>query len=144
MHARTSLGVDRWKVRVCQWQPFRASDDTRWCHAHTISVQQYVHISRSRPRSLVGGAKKCTDATLYDISIALASSLTTAERANGQVFPTVSRIREVSEAIALATIKSTMKQGLATKVKEGEDIEVLLDRKTYYPTYVPLGMSPYR
>jgi len=37
-----------------------------------------------------------------------------------------------------------MKQGLATKVKEGEDIEVLLDRKTYYPTYVPLGMSPYR
>ena len=92
----------------------------------------------------VGGAKKCTDATLYDISIALASSLTTAERANGQVFPTVSRIREVSEAIAIATIKSTIKQGLATKVKEGEDIQALLDRKTYYPRYVPLGMSPYR
>ena len=92
----------------------------------------------------VSGAAKCTDTTLYDVSIALSKSLTPEERAGGQVFPSVTRIREVSEAIALATMESTLKQGLANKAKPSDDLEALLDRKTYYPTYVPLGSSPYR
>ena len=43
----------------------------------------------------IGGLKKITDKCLYDISLALAECLTDEERTAGQVFPKVSRIREV-------------------------------------------------
>jgi len=92
----------------------------------------------------VGGASKITDRTLYDISIALADSLTQAERDEGRVFPTVGRIREVSEKIAHATLQSSIHQGIATRVPVGVDPLEFLRKKTYDPIYVPLGRDPYQ
>ena len=67
-----------------------------------------------------------------------------------QVFPSVARIRDVSEAVALATLQSTQAQGLASRIpppRHGEDPDAallaFLRRKTYDPFYVPLGIDPY-
>jgi hypothetical protein len=65
----------------------------------------------------------------------------------------VSRIREVSEEVALAVVESTAAQGLATRLggsfghappRTSDELRAHLRRKTYNPFYVPLGADPYR
>ena len=91
----------------------------------------------------VAGCTKITDRTLYDISIALAQAPTAEERSRGQIFPSVSRIREVSDQIAAAAIDSARGEGLTTKIDPNSTQEAMefLNKRTYYPGYVSLGIS---
>jgi malate dehydrogenase (oxaloacetate-decarboxylating)(NADP+) len=89
----------------------------------------------------VCGAKKVTDRMLYVAAVALAEFVPPEDLAKGQVFPHISKIREVSHRIAVAVVKEAMATpGLATKVsaEDAQDLEGLVARKMYYPEYVPL------
>ena len=50
----------------------------------------------------------------------------------------------MSDAIALATIKSAQTEELTTKINYTKDPTDLLERKTYNPHYAPLARDPYR
>jgi malate dehydrogenase (oxaloacetate-decarboxylating)(NADP+) len=95
----------------------------------------------------VARATAITDETLYAAALALANCLTQEERSRGQIFPSVSRIREVSEAVAFAVLKSSISQDIATnippKVTSDEDLLMFLKKKTYNPFYAPLARDPY-
>jgi malate dehydrogenase (oxaloacetate-decarboxylating)(NADP+) len=88
----------------------------------------------------VCGAKKVTDRMLYVAAAALAEFVPPEDLAKGQVFPHISKIREVSHRIAVAVVKEAMAHGLATKVspEDAQDLEGFVARKMYFPEYVPL------
>ncbi len=71
---------------------------------------------------------------------ALAEYLSPDEAANGQVFPHISKIRSVSHTIAVAVIEEAIRTGLNTKVsaENAKNLPAYVDRKMYYPEYVPL------
>lgn len=56
------------------------------------------------------------------------------------MFPHLSQIRSVSHAIAVAVIEEAIRTGLNTKVspEDAKDLRAYVDRKMYYPEYVPL------
>ena len=62
------------------------------------------------------------------------------DAANGQVFPHISKIRSVSHKVAVAVVQEAIDSGLNTKVKpeDMDDLEAYVDRKMYFPEYVPL------
>jgi len=94
----------------------------------------------------VCGASVVTDQTLYASALSLAGCLTDEERAAGQVFPSVNRIRGVSEDVAHSVMMSSAEQGVASRVDaswSADQMRVFLRRKTYDPFYVPLGIDPY-
>ena len=89
----------------------------------------------------VGGLSIITDDMLYAAAVACAHSVSEAEKREGRVFPSISRIREVSLCVAEKVLEEGVRAGLATKIKPrhlDEGLRNLLRRKMYYPTYVPL------
>ena len=89
----------------------------------------------------VAGVTIITDKMLYAGSVAITNQLSHDEIAEGRTFPKVSRIREVSHAVACAIIEVALKEGLTTKVRPRhikEGIPSFVARKMYYPDYVPL------
>ena len=86
------------------------------------------------------GAKTISDAALFASSVALANSLADEEMARGQVFPSVSRIREVSLNVATAVVRQVEAEGHCRGIGEHHwaILENYLARKMYNPTYVPL------
>jgi malate dehydrogenase (oxaloacetate-decarboxylating)(NADP+) len=65
--------------------------------------------------------------------------LTPEDAARGQVFPHISKIRSVSHAVAVAVIEEAVRTGLNTKVRlEDESLPAYVNRKMYFPEYVPL------
>ena len=93
----------------------------------------------------LAGAKTVSDRCLYQCAVALSGALTEDETARGQVFPSVSRIREVSHRVAIAAARQAFEEGHATKV-DGDlmsplnpgALETLVKKKMYEPVYVPL------
>ena len=88
----------------------------------------------------VSGAKTVTDRMLYIAAAALAEFVPPEDLANGQVFPHISKIREVSHRIAVEVVKEAIRDGQATKLtqKELDNLDDYVVRKMYYPEYVPL------
>jgi len=89
----------------------------------------------------VAGVSKITNRMLYEAAVACTNNMTSEEIAEGRTFPALTRIREVSHAVACAVINEALKVGLTTKItakhiKEG--IPNLVSRKMYFPSYVPL------
>jgi len=86
------------------------------------------------------GSKKITDRMLYCAAEALAKVLTEEELASGRVFPSVSKIRDVSLKVAIAIINEADRDGLRTKLtdKEMANLEEFIKSKMYDPVYVPL------
>ena len=60
-------------------------------------------------------ASVVSEGMLYAAALALSQSLTLDERARGQVFPDVDRIREVSTTVAAAVCRQAMEEGVAQK-----------------------------
>lgn len=56
------------------------------------------------------------------------------------MFPHISKIRSVSHAVAVAVIEEAIREGLNSKVtpEDAKDLHAYVDRKMYYPEYVPL------
>lgn len=89
----------------------------------------------------VAGVSKITDKMLYVAAVACTESMTDEEIKEGRTFPAVKRIREVSHAVACAVIQEALLAGLTTTITSAhlkEGIPDLVNRKMYYPTYVPL------
>lgn len=88
----------------------------------------------------VCGAKRVTDRMLYIAAKALAECVPQEDLARGQVFPHISKIRQVSHSVAVAVVEEAIRDGLATKVTEedAKDLNEFVARKMYYPEYVPI------
>lgn len=89
----------------------------------------------------VAGISRITDEMLYQASVACSQSTTPQDIAEGRVFPSLKRIRDVSHRVACAVIEEGIRTGLATKITSkhiDEGISSLVARKMYLPSYVPL------
>lgn len=89
----------------------------------------------------IAGVTTITDKMLYVASVAIPDTMTQAEIDEGRTFPKLSRIREVSHAVAVAVINEAIEAGLTTKITKdikAEGIANFVSRKMYFPNYVPL------
>jgi len=89
----------------------------------------------------ISGVSKITNKMLYLAAQACTNSMTPEECAEGRTFPKLSRIREVSENVAVAVIEEGLKQGLCNKLSKKHidyGLKKLVKRKMYFPSYVPL------
>lgn len=89
----------------------------------------------------VAGVSRITDRMLFKAAQACAESLTEEEIAEGRTFPTVSRIRHISHAVACAVIEEALGAGLTTKIdtsRSNFNVSDFVASKMYYPQYVPL------
>ena len=92
----------------------------------------------------VAGVSRITDHMLYVASVACTNTMTQEEIAEGRTFPNLKRIREVSKNVATAVIKEARAHNLCQKAPfteaslSDELIAHIVDRKMYFPVYVPL------
>jgi len=90
------------------------------------------------------GASVCQAETiphsmLYHAAVALSRMTSDAELAEGRVFPDVTAIRNVSRHVATAVAHHAYDKQLArANPARGESIEHFVERKMYYPEYVPI------
>ena len=96
------------------------------------------------------GASVCaadfvSDSMLYQAAVALSKMTTQEELDAGRVFPNVTAIRSVSRSVAIAVAHHAYEMQIARAMPgRGESVEGLIDRKMYYPEYVPLFSKPYQ
>ncbi len=89
----------------------------------------------------ISGVSIITDKMLYVAAAACTNTMTDAEREEGRTFPDIRRIREVSKQVAVAVIQEGLDAGLVTKLSKkdmAEGLESLVEKKMYYPDYVPI------
>jgi len=86
---------------------------------------------------VVSGARHVTDEMFEAAARTLAAQVTEDDMANGRIYPTLSRIREVSAAIATAVAEIAYRTGLATE-PEPADLAAYVRDFMYKPTYDPL------
>lgn len=80
------------------------------------------------------GAKFVTDEMFMAAAKTLAQLVTDDELAEGRVYPALTRIREVSAAIATAVSEVAYAQGLAT-VPKPDDLQTFIRSQMYQPVY---------
>ncbi|KAE9001889.1 NADP-dependent malic enzyme [Phytophthora fragariae] len=83
-------------------------------------------------------ATRVTDGMLYSAAKALSRCLSADEVANGQVFPSVENIRDVSLKIATAVCETAFEEGVAgflPTISHGATLENYVASKMYYPSY---------
>lgn len=83
-------------------------------------------------------ATRVTDGMLYSAAKALSLCMTPEEIANGQVFPSVENIRDVSLKVATAVAQTALDEdvaGFRPKIRRGATLEDFVASKMYYPTY---------
>jgi malic enzyme len=88
-----------------------------------------------------GGVKRVTDKMFLEAAKALASKVTEQDLADSAVYPELSRIRECSLAVACATVKQAVKEGLADE-EILEDLEETLTQAMWEPKYLPMRYEP--
>jgi len=82
---------------------------------------------------LAAGSTKVTDHAMLLAARTLAAQVTDEELAVGCVYPALSRIRLVSEKIAVAVANQAVETGLATKIIMPEDMEDCVGSLMYDP-----------
>lgn len=88
--------------------------------------------------AIAADARKVTDGMTKVASEALAAQVTEAERASGLLFPSVSRLRDVSFEVAVAVVRQAVREGVAQVAFD--DIERLVRQARWsheYRDYVP-------
>jgi malate dehydrogenase (oxaloacetate-decarboxylating)(NADP+) len=86
---------------------------------------------------MLAGATRVTDSMFYAAARTLASLVTEAALAKGQLFPPLGRIRRVSAAIAASVIRVAQQEGIATQRLE-EPLELVVADRMYtarYPSF---------
>ena len=86
---------------------------------------------------VVSGARHVTDEMFEAAARTLAAQVTETDMANGRIYPELSRIRDVSAAIATAVAEIAFREGLATE-PEPDDLPGHVREFMYNPTYDPL------
>ena len=82
---------------------------------------------------LLGGIRAVTDDMLTAAAFTLAGKVTDAELSNGMLFPAVSRLREISAAVAAAVIANS--RGAAVTAAAPEALVEAVRRKMWMPRY---------
>jgi len=82
------------------------------------------------------GAKHVSDKMLYVAAEALANHMTDEEFRQGKIFPSLSKIRDVSRNVAVAVIGQAIVEGQVSKVYD--DLDAFVKKKMYNPIYVPI------
>jgi malate dehydrogenase (oxaloacetate-decarboxylating)(NADP+) len=86
---------------------------------------------------VVSGARHVTDEMFEAAARSLAEQVTEEDMAAGRIYPVLSRIREVSVAIATAVAEIAYREGLATEPKP-DDLAQHIRDFMYEPRYTPL------
>lgn len=89
----------------------------------------------------VAGITRITDEMLYRAAVTCSECMSDEERRQGRVFPSIRRIRDVSRAVAVEIIHVALEHNMAPKINRQmteEGINHLVQRKMYFPNYVPL------
>ena len=89
------------------------------------------------------GVSRITDKMLYQAAVACTDAMTEDEIASGRTFPAISRIREISKEVACNVIEVALDENLCTKlsrkdVPTRDALSCFVNRKMYFPAYVPL------
>ncbi|OQR91730.1 NAD-dependent malic enzyme [Thraustotheca clavata] len=88
--------------------------------------------------AVVCGASRVTDRMLYAAAQALTDCLSPEEIANGQVFPSVRNIRDVSLKVATSVVRCAVEDGIATnppEIRRGASLEEYIASKMFVPVY---------
>ncbi len=86
---------------------------------------------------VAGGARTVTDEMFSAAAWALADQVTEEDMAAGRIYPTLSRIREVSLGIAEAVARVAYREGLADH-PEPADVRQHIRDFMFTPEYTPL------
>lgn len=86
---------------------------------------------------VVSGARHVTDEMFEAAARTLAEQVTEEDMAAGRIYPVLTRIREVSVAIATAVAEIAYREGLATE-PEPDDLPQYIREYMYDPRYTPL------
>lgn len=85
--------------------------------------------------AIAARAKEVTDGMFLTAARIVAEMCTDEERASGNLYPSLKRIREVSGRIAVEVAKQAFREGLAQE-KEPASVEALVQSLRYEPDYV--------
>ena len=87
----------------------------------------------------VCAAETIPDSMLYHAAVALSRMTSEEELAAGRVFPGVDSIRAVSREVAVACAQHAYDKGIARNYpRRNETTEEFIERKMYWPEYVPI------
>ncbi len=84
--------------------------------------------------TLISGANRITDSMISKAASALAESVTEAELQQGLLFPSVSRLREVSMNVTRAVIRQALEENACAKLTDSE-IDQRMDAAIWEPDY---------
>ncbi len=88
--------------------------------------------------AMVAGAREVTDSMFLVAARILAGLVGEDRLASGAVYPSVSSLRFVSRAIALAVAKHVLAEGLSMRKDcRAENLEAEVDQAMWYPDYIP-------
>jgi malic enzyme len=91
--------------------------------------------------ALASEARAVTDGMFTAAAMALADALTEAELKSGLLYPAISRLHDVTRAVAFQVAKAAARDGVAPQLAD-EELESRLDSMTWvpeYPHYVAAG-----
>ncbi len=86
--------------------------------------------------AIAAEVRTVTDAMLLAAARTLAAEVTEERLASGALYPSVSSLRRISRAIAVAVARVAMTAGVAG-LPEDADVEQVVDEAAWWPAYVP-------
>src|SRR5262249_54536211 len=89
----------------------------------------------------VSRARHVSNGMFLEAARALAAKVTSADLADGAVYPELRNIRDCSHAVACATIRRAVEEGHAD-AQILEHLEGRVERAMWYPEYLPMRYEP--
>ena len=87
----------------------------------------------------VCAAETIPDSMLYHAAVALSQMTSDDELGHGRVFPPITNIRDASQHVAVTVAKHAAELNIAReRPARNETVEEWMQRKMYYPEYVPI------
>ncbi len=86
--------------------------------------------------TIVSEARRITDGMVLTAARTLAEHVDDARFADGALYPSIARLRDVSRAIALAVAREAIRTGEASPLDD-ERLEAEVDAAMWWPAYVP-------
>ncbi len=89
----------------------------------------------------VGKCRRVSDSMFLDAAKTLASLIAESDLRSGAVYPELTRIREISHAVACAVIRRGVAEGLAEPAM-AEGVEERVREAMWFPEYMPIRHEP--
>jgi len=107
--------------------------------AHRIGQANNVFIFPGMGLGVIAvGAREVTDSMFLEAAKALSSATRLEDVAQGQLYPHIEDVRDVSRAVAIAVASRAIKEGVADPV---DDVEAAVDAEMWFPEYIPMRAS---